>query len=45
MESVTKPNPGRRSRAGFTLIEILAVVLILYWIYDNIVGIDNVSLG
>ena len=24
---------------------LLAVVLILYWIYDRIVGIDNVSLG
>ena len=24
---------------------LLAVVLILYWVYDKIVGIDNVKLG
>jgi putative spermidine/putrescine transport system permease protein len=24
---------------------LLAVVLLLYWVYDKIVGIDNVKLG
>ena len=36
---------GAAERAAALGAILLALVLVLYWIYDRIVGIDNVKLG
>jgi len=35
----------RPVETALKLVDQLAAVLILYWAYDRIVGIDNVKLG